>query len=416
MRFLRDLRADARSMTDPLSPEALRADVMRYADLGEHRTASMADLKTAGWIKEAMSAAGLRSEFDTWSLRQFQLGTCWVETLGTRMGALPLWHPTPIGKEPVTLPLVSGGDPTGKIALVLFEDVMVTSKSDHSSKIESAAKAGARAIVGCAPHGSGEIYGQNVIPPHNQQPWPIPVLMVAPKHWHILIDAADHRDTATLCLSGIDEHSAEAHNVVSRLDRGPRWIIVSTPQSGWFRCAGERGAGIALLLGLARWAARSKMPQSFLFLSNSGHEIGHMGIHHIFEQGILPRADQTDFWLHLGASIGTRAYSQADGILSPCGPEPESWLFCSSDLQAPLQHAFEELPHLSAELYNRKNGEIRWVLERGYSAFSLMGPQRFFHLESDGPEAIDADMLSAIGKTLCRSFAALASIQEEAAT
>ncbi len=403
-------------MTDPLSPEALRADVIQYARMGEHRTASKVDLETAGWIKEEMLAAGLQADFDTWPLRQFQLESCWVETLGTRIGAFPLWHPTPIGNDPINLPLAAGGDLRGKSALVLFDDLMVTAKSDHATKIEAAAQAGARAIVGCTPHASGEIYGQNVIPPLNQKPWPIPVLMVAPKHWHVLSDAADHGDLATLCLSGIDNPAAKARNVVSRLDRGSRWIVVSTPQSGWFRCAGERGAGIALLLGLARWAAASNMPQSFLFLSNSGHEIGHMGIHHIFEQDLLPSPDQTDFWLHLGASIGTRAYAQTDGVLSPRGPEPESWLFCSGDLQAPLERAFEALPHLSAEPYNRKNGEIRWILKRGYSAFSLMGPQRFFHLASDGPEAVDAALLSTIGRTLCRTFKALASVQEEAAT
>ncbi len=402
-------------MNDPLSPEALRADVIRYAGMGEHRTASTVDLATARWIKDEMRAAGLQAAFDSWSLRRFQLDSCWVETLGTRIGAFPLWHPAPIGNEPIDLPLADGEDLTGKAALVLFEDLMVTAKSDHAARIETTVRAGARAIIGCAPHASGEIYGQNVIPPHNQHPWPIPVLMVAPRHWHILKDAAAHGDLVTLCLSGRDDPAAAAHNVISRLDRGSRRIIVSTPQSGWFRCAGERGAGVALLLGLARWAAASNMPQSFLFLSNSGHEIGHMGIHHIFERDILPPPDQTDFWLHLGASIGTRAYAQTDGVLSSSGPEAESWLFCSNDLQAPLERAFEELPHLSAERYNRKNGEIRWILERGYSAFSLMGPQRFFHLEGDGPEVVDATLLSSIGRTLCRTFTTLTSDHEEAA-
>ncbi len=403
-------------MTDPLSPEALRADVVRYAGMGDHRTASDVDLDTSNWIADEMRAAGLEAFFDTWPLRQFQLDSCWVETLGTRIDAVPLWHPTPLGDDPVDLPLGAGGDLGGKAALVVFENVMVTPKSDHAAKIEAAADAGARAVIGCTPHASGQIYGQNVIPPYNQQPWPIPVLMVAPKHWHILQDAADHGDTAKLCLSGIDEPAAQAHNVVSRLERGPRWIVVSTPQSGWFRCAGERGAGVALLLGLARWAAASQMPHSFLFLSNSGHEIGHMGIHHIFDQDILPAPERTNIWLHLGASIGTRAYTQVDGVLSPSGPEPESWLFCSDDLRPPLERAFEGLPHLSAEPYNRKNGEIRWILERGYSAFSLMGPQRFFHLQSDGPEAVDAGLLSAIGRTLCDTFTALTSLREEAAT
>ena len=236
------------------SPEQLRADVVRYAEMGDHRTGSEVDLATSCWIRDRLTQAGFEARLDPWPLRQFHLGECWVELYGRRFDAFPLWHPTAIGPAPVEAVLSRGPAP-GQIGLLRFEDTMVTPKSAHEKKIAAMVRAGAQAVIACAPHVSGEIYGQNVIPPLNQTPWPIPVLMIAPRDWQVMADAAQHGQKVRACLSGEDVEEAEACNVVGRLDRGERWIIVSTPQSGWFRCAGERGAGIALLLALAEWVA-----------------------------------------------------------------------------------------------------------------------------------------------------------------
>ena len=387
-----------------ISADQLRADVVHYAEMGDHRTASDIDQVTSIWIRDRLVQYGIDARLDPWNLRQFQLNECWVELYGYRLEAFPLWHPTAIGPDPLEAVLSKDPQP-GEIALLQFDDVMVTPRSDHAAKIEAMANAGARAIIACAPHFSGEIYGQNVIPPYNQQPWPIPVLLIAPRDWQILADAALHGDTVRACLSGRDEQDATASNVVGRLNRGDRWIIVSTPQSGWFRCAGERGAGVALLLALAKHASTSNLPHSWLFLSNSGHEIGHMGIHHLMGQGVLPKPAETSCWLHLGASVGTRAFEPgANGLLERSGPEREGWLFGSPDMIEPLERHFAEFGHIAPRIYNRKNGEIRWILEHGYDAFALMGPQRFFHLASDGPENVDEVLLARLGDAVARVF------------
>lgn len=385
-----------------ISANQLRKDIVRYAAMGDHRTASPVDLATSDWICARLQAVGFDARLDPWTLRQFQMREAWVEIHGRRLEAFPLWHPKAL--DTVEAAISETPEP-GQIGLVQFDDIMVTPKSDHAAKIEAMAERGAQAVIGCSPHESGEIYGQNVIPPHNQVPWPLPVLMVAPSDWHVLQDAANHGDALRACLSGEDINDASANNVVARLARGNRWIIVSTPQSGWFQCAGERGAGVALLLALADWAANSDLPQSFLFLSNSGHEIGHVGIHHLMEQDVLPAPAQTDFWLHLGASIGTRGFAEdVYGVLRAAGPEPEAWLYGSPDLIDPLLQSFEGIEHLTPRVYDRKNGEIRWILERGYSAFALMGPQRHFHLASDGPENVDAKLLQFVGRALVDMF------------
>ena len=393
-------------MSGTFSDEKLRADLVQYSAMGEHRTASAIDHVTSNWIRRRLEAAGFTAELQPWTLRQFQLKECWVEVYGKRLEAFPLWYPKATGPTPICDRLtLSGETVSGRIALTQFSDIMVTPKSDHASKIQDSASAGARAIVGCTPHPSGEVYGQNVIPPYNQTPWPIPVVMIAPRNWHILEAAAIHNDKISVHLSGDDELSSVAYNVAAKLERGDSWIIISTPQSGWFRCASERGAGVALLIALAKWASASDLPHSFLFLSTTGHEIGHMGIHNLMETYDLPLPTKTECWLHLGSSIGAFAFdSDSEGLLIPSGAEPESWLFSSANMINALERNFAEFTHLKPEIYNRKNGEIRWILESGYTAFALMGSQKFFHLDKDGPENVDASLLSKLGKAITKTF------------
>ena len=228
--------------------------------------------------------------------------------------------------------------------------------------------------------------------------------MIAPSDWHVFAAAAQDGALVEFKLNGTDQQDAMANNVVAYQKRGERWMIVSTPQSGWFRSAGERGAGVALLLGLARWMAALDTDHSLLFLSNSGHEIGHMGAFHALNSRHLPKPERTDCWLHLGSSIGTRDFDTENHLLVPGAPPDPSWLFASQDMIAPLNRAFRGLPHLKPELYNRNHGEIRWILERGYSAFSLMGPQQFFHLRNDGPEAVSGELLEKVGGALAETL------------
>src|SRR3546814_8243070 len=69
-----------------------------------------------------------------------------------------------------------------------------------------------------------------------------------------------------------------AENVVARRVRdGRRWVVVSTPRSGWTDCAGERGPGLAIWLALAEWMPHAFADHSLLFVCHSGHEYENLG-------------------------------------------------------------------------------------------------------------------------------------------
>jgi hypothetical protein len=84
-------------------------------------------------------------------------------------------------------------------------------------------------------------------------------------------------------------------------------IIVTTPLSGWFTCAAERGSGIAVALELAADLART---HPVFFLGNSGHELNNFGVRAYLQDAfdLQPRAV-----IHIGASIAAGATDPASG-------------------------------------------------------------------------------------------------------
>src|SRR6185436_20491410 len=66
------------------------------------------------------------------------------------------------------------------------------------------------------------------------------VAMLAPENAGPFLAAAMRRAPATMFVRG-NGGRRPAFNFVGRINRGkPRWLVISTPRSGWFGCAGER--------------------------------------------------------------------------------------------------------------------------------------------------------------------------------
>ena len=85
------------------------------------------------------------------------------------------------------------------------------------------------------------------------------------------------------------------------------YLLVTTPLTGWFGCAGERGTGLALAMDLAATLAQDC---PVLLLGCTGHELEHLGAEHHLVQGRPAPAAV----LHLGASAA--AVGEASGRLS----------------------------------------------------------------------------------------------------
>jgi hypothetical protein len=276
--------------------ERIRADLVRHASFGEKFSGGPGDLATANWVAGRLRGSGYaveESQFDApfFVKRQARLiaGTAAVDVI-------PQAPVVPSGPAGVTarLALVDGegndvGDVRGRIALVvapfgrhaaLFPDRGI------GMTVRAAAERGAVAVVIVTTGPSGEAVALNA----EEMPFvPVPTAVIAPKHTPPFVAAAQSGGEATLTLDGEATHRP-CKNVIARLERGERWIAISTPRSGWFDCVAERGTGTAVFLELADWAAR-RFPSHSVFLMNTGgHEYFFAGSHRVLHEAPVPAA------------------------------------------------------------------------------------------------------------------------------
>ena len=399
----------------PLSGGKLYEDVIAYYNLGEHRTASASDLRTSRWLADQLRAAGLQTTFQTFSTRQFFLRQSRLSIGDKPIRCFPLWFPRSTGSTPISAALVVrdkvAGSQTsqGRIAVVKFPSdagTAMTEGSGHSEIIHAAAKAGASAVVAITESETKEIIALNS--PAGAEPWPVPVVLVGERDATMIARAAASGERASLLLDGTDDQNATARNVVARLDRGKDLIVVSTPQSGWFRCAAERGPGIALFLGLGRWASRRPSGASFLFVSTSGHEIGGLGMR-AFLKDLAPTPGRVLCWLHLGAGIAAYSWQEtATGWNRLQGPDSRRYLMSSPDLVPMLTTTFAGLSGLTPTT-GRAVGEFEFMLKAGYRMFGIAAGHRFHHTPADSPEMTGPEILEPVGRALINTIEAIES-------
>jgi hypothetical protein len=291
----------------------------------------------------------------------------------------------------------------GAIALVRFPAdprAAVSSGSGHAEIINAAARSGASAVVAVTAGPSGEIVALNVEP--DMTSWPLPVVLVGPRDERLLNECATTEMEATLVLDGSHEEAA-ARNVIGRLSRSEKLIVISTPQSGWFRCAAERGPGIAVFLGLARWAARRNGGPSFLFLSTSGHELGALGMR-AFQRELAPEPERVSCWLHLGAGLASYAWEDlSNGPHRLRAAETRRFLMASRELVPILKDTFASIPEL-VPTAGPGVGEFEILMKAGYRAFGIAAGHRFHHTPADSPEMTGPEILEPVASALVRTL------------
>jgi hypothetical protein len=235
----------------------------------------------------------------------------------------------------------------------------------------------------------------------------IPVLMVGDKD-KARVDAAmaAGRD-AVLRIEG-PGGTRTARNTVARYGTTGPWLIVSTPQSGWFTCGGERGPGIAMSRALSAWALAQKLPCRLLFVATSGHEWLDVGAH-LFHENDAPGPDETVLWYHLGASYAAREYRETPDGLKPLETEnPTCTLMVSEDMMPIATAAFAGHVALGSPTpasVAASLGELTLVLEEGYkSSAGFYGWFGLFHTPEDGADSTSGAIMEPIARAIARTI------------
>jgi hypothetical protein len=385
----------------------LEADLARHAGFGEKFSGGDGDNATAAWISGRLRDAGYRiseSEFDA----PFFVPRAAQLSAGAASAPVVAQAPVVVtGPRGVVAPLAlveegdvvaegGVGDVRGRIAL------FVTPFARHAAlfpergigrTVVAAAEAGAAAVVIVTSGPSGEAVALNA----PETPFvPVPTAVLAPKAAAPLVAAARAGAEGTLVVDGEATHRP-SKNIVARLERGARWIAISTPRSGWYGCVGERGTGTAAFLEMAVWA-RERFPGLSVFLMNTGgHEYFFAGSHRVI--GEAPPPDQTLGWVHLGASLAVRDAEVRDGSLVMLDtPDPQRSLMATELALSAAAEAFGGLVGYENPGPVRPSaGELSAFTDRGYRrAFAAIGVHRWFHTRLDTLERVDARHLAPV--------------------
>lgn len=416
--------------SDPLAGASVYRDLLAYDELGPHRTASPGDLATSDWLEGQLVRAGFKVTRQALDVTYHEPLAHHVSYADRSIPGFPLWPPVqaPEGGIRGGLVLVSPDRPLtdmqGRIGVITLPYVrrgVSLARPLYRRPIVAALRAGAAALVLITEGPTGDLIALNALPPGelaSKSPL-APVLLVSGKHGRALEAAARAEQVATLELRVATREHAPAYNLIARLERGSRWIVLSTPQSGWFHCAGERGPGIATQLALARWAARRSGDVSLCALFTSGHELAGIGAHRAWSAPALPAPPETALWIFLGSSVATRAWR-----LPPAGdrlgaaaaplesPDPQRTLYGSPEVLERLRSIFAgvaglEQPHPASPEGGPGSPtprELREALAHGYRiGVGVKGNHLYQHAMGDRAHTTSAQIL----EPTARAFAAL---------
>ncbi|HEY5750705.1 MAG TPA: hypothetical protein VIU12_31800 [Chryseolinea sp.] len=382
------LMASAPALAQP-NPEAaafkgdkLFGTVTHYASLGEHRTGTPADFATSEWLGKELAASGYTVKYYEFSLKQFFPEAVSVTDAKKRaLKAFPFWYVSDSIKLDVE------GALTGRTTAVKDKVVVLNFTSSQPGqsgeqllqKLSELIAAGAKAVIGYTESEAGEIAALNT--PKAAQPWKAPVVLVSPSDARQLL--AQEGQTVKVSIKGTFKQ-VTARNVYGTIGNGDQYVVVSTPISGWFGCGGERGPGVATWLALAQWAAAAKLPYTFVFTGNSGHELGGWGAK-AFLDGGAPPVDKTKLWVHLGAGIATLAWkSTPSGLVKENKVDVNRNFFYSNSVATSFQAAFKNVQGNKWTTTQRVGGELIYVIDKGYpNVAGAAYSHPYFHMKSD---------------------------------
>lgn len=426
------------------SETSLAKLVQDYSQLGpSHLTGSSADEATSNWIYQELQAAGLEVQFQAYTLPG---PAVWVPQHDGAAGGgygcqlVVDLHRIPcyVVQQPPMRPAVLDDVPMKRVLVVSSAKVYVLKAEEvYRSYLKP---------DGTLPYDAVIVINnsslKNVTQPrpfdwdqHICAPALVPVVTVSNAFQKLLRSASY---LTSLKLLG-DHRTLTSRNVLAQLPATPGCLVapplyIGTPINGFFGAAGERGAGIALLLALAKGlvepcGCRSWQP---IFGFTSGHEQFDTGI----SEGAIPflksLAESRNLslvevpFISIGADLA--GYARFEGQNSE-GPGSGTLPVVMSTSQGPdspgrmilddLLRKLRPLPrfvHLKPGVMNATNtiGAIEKALHSGMPAMNVVGSPlgERFHLPSDADNtsvnftsllALAEGMLQALQSTICGS-------------
>ncbi len=267
--------------------------VQQYGALDHHRTGTESDQQTLRWYEALMQELG-SVERVPFSFPRYD-AQCKVMVSNQVVSSLPLYYQS-LGQEKHDL----FEETNVAVKTVEIEDDEKRVWEKIEKHVVQARESGSRALVLGTRCTTDSLYGINVSP---EKQLSMPVLLVPGDIDLVSTSNVIKVDYSARLVSGT------SFNLLGRFgdknDSDP--LVITTPISGWFGCAGERGTGLALALLLAE---RISTNTSVELVVTSGHELGYLGgFHHVNQMKSAPRGV-----LHIGSCVGAASNAERNAL------------------------------------------------------------------------------------------------------
>ncbi len=307
----------AHCMADGFAGDRLYADVVTYAAMGDHRTGAKADNQSTVWLGDRLRQSGYKIETPSFVTPLFEPHQAELVIGDLTVEGFPAWPVVPT--QGISAPLrdsTAVGDLTGVIALVVlpYRPGAAFIVRGYGSAVLDAQTRGAAAVAIVTQGPTGEIVALNA---HLERyAWRVPVIQIAGREAERLSDLARIGTSAQIRITGKLTPAARAMNVVATRPALPGapsgTVVLTTPKSGWFTCAGERGSGIAIFLAIADAMIKATRRQ-IVAVCTSGHELEGLGGEALLKYHAPAPADVA-IWTHIGANIASNVVDLNNGL------------------------------------------------------------------------------------------------------
>jgi hypothetical protein len=239
---------------------------------------------------------------------------------------------------------------------------------------------------------------------------PVPVAVMAPKDSRPFQEAAAAGAEATFVLDG-DATPRNSTNIIGRLERGNRWLVISTPR--------QDGSIVSVNAGPAHpyfsnsHSGPSKDSRGIRFTSSMRAHTKYYfaGSHKVMD--LAPPPQSTDLWTHIGATVAARDADESGPALRLLDTaDPQRSVMATTNLNAAVAEGFRGIKELERPQPVRADaGELSVFTDRGYSrCFAVLGLHRWLshdqrHIGLCGTRRLVTPVLEAHKRTMERGVA-----------
>jgi Peptidase family M28 len=388
------------------SPDAIErrvAEVVEAYDAqGNHRTATPADSASADWLAGQVRQAGAAASLEPFMLNRVDPLSCYVRIGDRRIDGVPLYDATFTGADGVRGTLGPLGRDTD-IGLAETEPSRLTEPGSESqrARVVAVRQAHHKAVLLITRGTRPGLFLLNA--PAFKAPIGPPTLQISSAEAEWLNVQAQQRAQATL-VAHVERTPAQTFNVTAHVagsDPNLAPLVITTPRSGWWQCASERGGGIACWLEIIRAVAANKPIRDCFFVAMSGHEISWLGAEAYLDRR-KDLARRALAFIHFGANIGA---PRQPNLIQASDDALEQWAVAAmarEGLSVNKKAARGATPFGEAAIFKRAGGRY----------LAPVCDNDVFHNQADRwPDAVDVALLARYARAFAKGVLELAQQQ-----